>query len=176
MKKINTHQMVKIAFLTTLSVILFLMEMPMPGVPLQFDLSDLPVVLGGVLFGPGAVITIALLKNILHILFISKNAGFVGELANFAYAVAIAMPFALAYKYTSLTKLQTVMVAILSILLSSLFMHVFNYYVTFPLYGLSQVGAWTVLKTTFLPFNLIKGAILMGLFVVLKPFFDRMIH
>lgn len=174
MKKTTTHQMVKMAFLALLSVLLMLVEFPIAGSPLQFDLSDLPVIIGGVLFGPSAVILIALVKNILHVFFISRNAGIVGELANFAYAVAIAMPLALAYKYTRPNKIQLLVLCVVSVLGAAGFMHFFNYYVTLPLYKVPQEGAWILLRTIYLPFNLIKGSILMVLFVILKPFFDRM--
>lgn len=174
MEKKNTHHMVKIAFLSTLAVILFVFEFPIiPGSPLKVDFSDLPVVIGGVLFGPGAVIMIAFLKNLLHVLF-SRNAGLAGEIANFGYAVFIAMPLAIAFKYKVLSKTQVILVSILSVFVAAAGMHVFNYYVTFPMYGLSKVGAWGILRAVYLPFNLVKGAVLMLAFNVLKPFFDRM--
>lgn len=177
MVKTSTHRMVKIAFLSTLAVILFIFEFPIiPGSPLQVDLSDLPVIIGGVLYGPGAVILIALLKNILHVFFISRNAGLAGEIANFAYAVFIAMPVALACYKRKPSQLKTVLISGITVLIAAFLMHLFNYYVTFPLYGLSQNGAWEVLRTLYLPFNLVKGTILMVLFVILKPFFDRMSH
>ncbi len=174
MKKTNTHQMVKIAFLSTLSVVLFFFEFPLAGSPLQIDFSDFPVIVGGALFGPGAVIMIALIKNLLHVFFISRNAGIVGEIANFAYAVFISMPIALAFRYRQWGKPATFGMSVLAVFIGAGLMHLFNYYVTFPLYGLSHEGAWTILNTVYLPFNLIKGSILMGLFVILKPFFDRL--
>lgn len=175
MEKTTTHHMVKIAFLSTLAVILFIFEFPIiPGSPLQVDLSDLPVILGGVLFGPGAVLMIAFLKNLLHVFFISRNAGIVGEIANFAYALFIAMPLAIAFKNTKLNQSKTIVVSILTVFIAAGLMHVFNYYVTFPLYGLSKEGAWGILSAVYLPFNIIKGSLLMVLFIVLKPFFDRM--
>lgn len=175
MKKTTTHTMVKIAFLTTLAVILFIFEFPLiPGSPLQADLSDLPVIFGGVLFGPGAVFMIALLKNVLHVFFISRNAGIAGEIANFAYAVFIALPPALLFYKRKVKPMNQVLISIATVFIAAFCMHLFNYYVTFPLYGLKQDGAWLILRSVYLPFNLIKGSILMALFVTLKPYFDRM--
>lgn len=175
MEKTNTHQMVKIAFLSALAAILFIFEFPiLPGTPLQADLSDLPVIIGGVIFGPSAVITIAFLKNLLHVFFISRNAGLVGELANFAYAVIIAMPLALVFKYKKIDGLKLIVISALSVLIAAVLMHVFNYYVTFPLFGLSQEGAWDILNKIYFPFNLVKGSLLMALFIIVKPFFDRL--
>ena len=143
MKKTTTHTMVKIAFLTTLAVILFIFEFPLiPGSPLQADLSDLPVIFGGVLFGPGAVF--------------------------------IALPPALLFYKRKVKPMNQVLISIATVFIAAFCMHLFNYYVTFPLYGLKQDGAWLILRSVYLPFNLIKGSILMALFVTLKPYFDRM--
>lgn len=173
MKKTNTHQMVKIAFLSAIAVVLFMFEFPLPGLPLQFDLSDLPVMMGAVLFGPGSAIMIALLKNIMHMLFLSKNAGIIGEVANFAYALAISLPLSVLIYRKHLTKPKLILTGFITVVGAALFMHVFNYYVTFPLYGLSQDGAWQILNAVYLPFNLIKGTILFGLLVLIKPVLNR---
>ncbi len=174
MKKTNTHQMVNIAFLSAIATILFMFEFPLPGSPLQFDLSDLPVMIGGILYGPGAVVLIAFLKNVLHVFFISRNAGIIGEIANFAYALAIALPVSLAISKVNMRSKKGFLTATLVVLGSSLFMHLFNYYVTFPLYGLSQDGAWQVLNAVYLPFNIIKGSMLMILLSFIRPIFYKL--
>ncbi len=171
MKKTTTHRMVKMAFMTAISVILFYFEFPMPGSPLQFDLSDLPVIFTGYLLGFGPGVMVALLKNIVHALFISRNAGIVGELANFMYAVVIMLPIALIrVKGTG----KTILLCTFTVLYSSFLMLVLNYYITFPLYGLSQVGAWGILFSVYLPFNLIKGSILMLLYYISMPLLNRL--
>ncbi len=174
MKKMNTHHMVMLAFLSAIATVLFMFEFPLPGSPLQFDLSDLPVLIGAVLYGPGAVIIIAFLKNVLHILFISKNSGLVGELANFVYAVSLALPLSLLVSQIKKHPKKRMGISIAIVVFSSLLMHLFNYYVTFPLYGLSQEGAWQMLNAIYLPFNLIKGSILMILLSLIKPVFHQL--
>ncbi|AGN24157.1 hypothetical protein K210_02660 [Erysipelothrix rhusiopathiae SY1027] len=65
MKKYNTRTMVNIAMLTTVSMILYMFEFyVLPGSPLQADLSDLPVIVGGYLLGAGPGLMIAFFKKI----------------------------------------------------------------------------------------------------------------
>ncbi|CAM2788097.1 ECF transporter S component [Erysipelothrix tonsillarum] len=173
MKKYNTRTMVKIAMLTTVSVILYMFEFfVIPGSPLQADLSDLPVIVGGYLLGTGPGLMIAFLKNLLHMFFLSKNAGPVGEFANFSYAILIMLPIAL---YRPKTSYKRGGLYIFAVIASALLMNVINYYVTFPLYGMGREGAWKLLFTVFFPFNLAKGMLLILLFSILRPHLHRII-
>ncbi|EFY09698.1 ECF transporter S component [Erysipelothrix rhusiopathiae] len=171
MKKYNTRTMVNIAMLTTVSMILYMFEFyVLPGSPLQADLSDLPVIVGGYLLGAGPGLMIAFLKNLMHMLFLSKNAGPVGEIANFSYAVLIMLPIAL---YQPKTKSKRVGLYVFTVCASGLLMNIINYFITFPLYGMTQEGAWNLLFAVFLPFNLAKGTLLIVFFSVLRPHIHR---
>ena len=174
MKKTTTHQMVNLAFMASLALILFLFEFPLPGSPLQFDLSDVPVIISAYIFGFGPAIMVAFLKNLAHIFFITRNAGIAGEVANFLYAMAIMTPIALMRHKIKASLGKTFSLAIFTVLFAAVLMHVLNYLIVFPLYGLSRVGAWEQLFYVFLPFNLIKGSLLMVIFIAIKPYFDRM--
>lgn len=172
MKKTTTHHLVKLALMSTLALVLYMFEFPLPGTALQFDLSDFPVIVTGSIFGfvPGVIV--ALLKNVMHLMMPTRNANFAGEVANFGFAVMIMAPFAL-IKVNTLFK--RVVLAIVTIVSVTIAMNVFNYYITFPLYGMSQEGAWTMIYTVFMPFNIIKASILLTLFTFSRPYLDRMI-
>lgn len=171
MKNNKTRKMVYIAFLSAMSAVLFMFEFPiMP--PLQMDLSDLPVIIATVTMGWIPGICVALLKNLLHIIFISKNPMIAGEIANFLYAVCILAPFAI-YKPQIKHGFNKIVFATISVVLAAVVMNVLNYYITFPLFHLSKNGAWEILFATYFPFNLVKGGILFALYYLIEPYLHR---
>ncbi|WP_159741451.1 ECF transporter S component [Erysipelothrix aquatica] len=171
MKKLSTRIMVKISILTAMSVIFYYFEFRViPGSPLKVDLSDIPVLIGAWLMGPLAGFMIAFLKNLVHFLTISSDGNIAGELANFGFSVLLMLP--VVFIKTD-HKFKNVILMIVSVVGVSLIMNVFNYYVTFPLYGLDQSNAWEILNAVYLPFNIVKGTILMVLFMLIKPTLKR---
>ncbi|QIK70149.1 ECF transporter S component [Erysipelothrix sp. HDW6C] len=171
MKKISTRHMVQISFLSAIAIVFYFFEFPViPGSPLKFDFSDFPVIAAGVMLGPIPGIIVALIKNIIHLLFISKDGHFAGELANFFFAVLIMLPVAM---IPVKGKLKQMLLYIATIFFAAGLMHVLNYYITFPLYGMTSADSLTMLVNVFLPFNLVKGAILMGVLYLVKPMLDK---
>lgn len=163
MRKINTRSMVMIAMLAGISVVLFYTTefSIIPSTPwLKMDFSDLPVLVAGFSFGPIAGLIVAFIKNLVHLTF-ARNSGFVGELANFLYASLLMLPIAL---WKPEAKTKKIVLAIGTIIFSSLVMIVFNYYIIFPFFGIPKEGAWLVSFQIYLPFNMIKGTILLTLF------------
>lgn len=171
MKKNNTRQMVRIASLTAIAVVFYMFEFRIiPGSPLKVDLSDFPVLIAGYTMGMGPGFLVALLKNIIHALFLSRDGSVVGELANFGFAVSAMIPIVYLKKNH---KLFNFSLYGLGIIIASLFMHVFNYYVTFPLYGLPDAGKTEMLLRVYLPFNVVKSVILYTILAFSRPYFDR---
>jgi riboflavin transporter FmnP len=89
---------VKIGLLSALSFVIMLFEVNLPLIPvfLKLDVSNVPVLLGGVALGPMAAVYIALVKDLLHLLRTSTLG--IGELADFLSCVAYAVPLALVCK------------------------------------------------------------------------------
>lgn len=177
--KNNTRQMVMIAVLTALSVALYWIEIPHPGAPfLKFDLSDVPVLMTSYLLGIGPAILVALLKNFIHAFLISKDAMLVGELANFAFSVLLILSLAFSERFIHFKNiwLQRILRISTAVLISIVVMHFFNYYITFPLYGIHE-GKNEMLLISFLPFNITKATVLFvlheALMPYLKPYRDR---
>lgn len=72
------------AMLGALSFVLQLFEFPLPFlIPsfIEFDFSDLPALIASFSMGPVSGVTVALIKNVLHLTM--TTTGGVGELANF---------------------------------------------------------------------------------------------
>lgn len=171
MKKNNTRQMVRIASLAAIAMIFYMFEFRIiPGSPLKVDLSDFPVIIAGYTMGIGPGFLVALLKNILHALFFNKDGSIVGELANFAFAVSVMIPAVYLKKNRRFFNLALYAGGVV---LVAIFMHVFNYYITFPLYGIPAEGKSKMLLSIFLPFNVVKTIILYTLLAFSRPYFDR---
>lgn len=101
MKNEKTFKTVIIAMLSAIAFVLFLWEFPIiPGNSyLKLDLSDIPALMGGVMFGPGAVFIIEAVKNVIELLTrgLGSQMGF-GNLMNFIVGCAYCLPFVLAYR------------------------------------------------------------------------------
>lgn len=169
MKKINTRNLVNIAVLSAISSVLFLFEISIFP-PLAFDFSDLPVMLAGVSLGIVPGILVAIIKNILHLLLI--NSGFIGEVANVIYALIVMLPVAL---YMPKKVQHIVVYFVLLVVVSSLIMCTFNYFFLLPIYGITAMSdKLAFIYANAIPFNLVKGAIIYGLFYIIHRFMDRM--
>ncbi len=176
-KKIKSvNSMVKLSLLSVLAYIFMIIEFPVPLFPsfLKLDLSDLPALVGAFSFGPLAGVIIEFIKNLLHVLTMTKTGG-VGELANFLVGCALVVPASSLY----LLKRKR-SYALYGMLLGTIVMAivggVMNYYVLIPFYAkmmpMEQIinlgnavnGAITDLKTLILysivPFNIFKGVII----------------
>ncbi len=89
------------AMLAAIAYVLMLLEFPLlPTAPhLKMDFSDLPAVLGGVLFGPVCGVAVELVKNLLEMLTkgLGTQMGF-GNLQNFLIGCSFVLPYAILYR------------------------------------------------------------------------------
>ncbi|AMC93350.1 hypothetical protein AOC36_04970 [Erysipelothrix larvae] len=171
MKQFNTRTMVKIAILTAVSVALYALNFVVFE-PLKMDFSDLPVIVTGSMLGLIPGIIVAFLKNLIHLFFLGSTSPVVGEVANMSFSILIMLPFAL-LKGKKWDKY--LIKSIIAILLASAGMFVMNYFVTMPWYGINESSERIrLLFSVYTPFNLVKSAILCGVFALIKPQIDRM--
>ena len=104
MKKSSQKSLVQvatIAMLTAISFVLFLLEFPLFAAlgHLKTDLSDIPALFAGIVYGPGAAVIIELLKNVIELIFkgIGTQMGF-GNLMNFIVGCAYVVPFSILFR------------------------------------------------------------------------------
>ena len=175
------------AVLTAMASVLMYYEIPLPFMPpfLKFDFSEVPVVIGSFAIGPIWGVVIELLKNLIH-LPMTQTAG-IGEMSNFITGSIYVVTAGLIYnKFHSKpgiilsTSVATIVLALAGIPL--------NAFVTLPLYasvlgftteaivGMSQAvnplitDKWSLIMWGFVPFNLIKGVIIVIVtFIVSLP-------
>lgn len=117
MKNRKTVTTVTLAMLSAIAFVLFLLEFPLiPGNSyLKLDLSDIPALTGGIMFGPVAAIVIEAVKNIIEMLVkgIGTQMGF-GNLMNFIVGCAYTVPFAFLYRKLGKTRKASVSIIISS--------------------------------------------------------------
>ncbi|MBR2562746.1 MAG: ECF transporter S component [Eubacterium sp.] len=184
---INTHKMIQIAMLGAIATVLMLFEFPMPFLApsfYEFDFSELPVLIGGFAMGPIAGILIEALKIVLHLLIKGTHTAFVGELGNFLIGCGMVIPASLVYQ-----RMKSKKGAVIGLISGTLCMSIagafVNAFLLLPAYGKAfgmpveafvEMGAaihasvnslfkFCLLLVT--PFNLVKGAIISVLSMLL---------
>lgn len=170
------QRLVGIACLSALAFILMLFEFPVIPVAsyLKIDFSDVPVLLGGYMYGPLGGVLIALLKCLIHGMVNGFSVGeLIGILSDFISSLALLLPFCLIWKKTqwstkkqlivgiiSATIVLTVVMSLLNLwVLTPLYMAVWNWKSTLPVSQLVAIGV--------LPFNIIKGLLVTIVFAII---------
>ncbi len=135
MKK--TEWIAKVSVLSALAFVLMLFEFPLPFIAppfYEFDLSELPVLIGTFALGPLAGVVIEFIKVLLNLLMNGTITGGVGELSNFVVGVFFILPAGYIYKKNKCKK-----TAILGMITGSLAMVIVggfvNAYILIPAYG-----------------------------------------
>lgn len=173
---------VTIAMLSSISFILMLFNFPLPGFPtfLEIDFSDVPALIATLTMGPIAGIAVELFKNILDWIFSGSPTGMpVGHLANFATGMLFIFPVYFIYKkFTSITGL--IVGLVVATVVMSAGMAFLNYVAFLPMYGYfmnfhvdDMLGTAV---TAILPFNLLKGVMLIVIVTVLFRTMNKWIH
>lgn len=178
------------AILAAMASVLFFWEMPVPLMPsfIQFDFSLLPCLIGSIALGPLSGITIALFKDLIHLIFKGiASTGGIGDLADFFVCACVILPFALIYKKKPDIKgliIGLVVGCVTSGVVAGLFL---NAIIVYPLYdkfllpmtaiiGMykeirpSSNGLWEVLAIFNMPYTFLKCAVISIVAVLIaKP-------
>ena len=169
------QKLVTIGMLGAIGYVLMMMNFPFPGFPpfLQIDFSDIPALIGAIIFGPIAGILVELLKNILDYIMTASDTGIpIGHFANFIGGVAFILPAYFVYKKMG-TKRGMVYGLVGGTIFLALFMSLVNYLVLLPTYSVLMNWNMTgteiraMVTTAIIPFNLIKGTLIAIVFMLL---------
>ncbi|MGN0779457.1 MAG: ECF transporter S component [Aristaeellaceae bacterium] len=189
-KNLSVQYLTRIAILTALASILFVIEIPVVAF-YKLDLSNLPVLLGAFSMGPVPGIIILLLKSLIGML--HSTSMYVGELADFIMGAAFALPAALLYRRNKTRK-----TALLGMAMGTLVMMVVavlvNWKIMIPFYMTAYhlpmeavIGMatkvlpfvdteWKLLLCVTAPFNLLKGVVLSALTIALYKRLSPLLH
>lgn len=149
-----------------------------PSAPyLQYDIADVPVLIGTMLFGPGAGLLILSLVSVIQGLTVSAGGGWVGIVMHFCASGALVLVSGLIY-----VKWKTLWSLIIGLVLGSLSMTAvmipLNLFLTVRFYGVPYDAVKDLLVPATIPFNLIKSGlnstITVALFFPLKNILKRM--
>lgn len=129
----NIRRITGVGMLTAVAVVLQYIEIAIPIMPsfIKLDFSDLPELLGAFAYGPIAGLTIALLKNIIHLLV--SQSGFIGELSNFILGGVLAFIAGAIYEKNK-TKKTALIAGIVGAAAAAIVSLPSNYFIIYPLY------------------------------------------
>ena len=164
--------MTRIAILTAIASILFLIEIPVVAF-YKLDLSNIPVLLGTFSMGAVPGLIILFLKSAIGLLH-SNSAG-VGELADFIMGAALILPAAFIY-HRNTTRKNAIIGMIIGTLCTAIVGVLVNKFIMIPFYmgafhmdmqGILDFAKvtgidteWKLLLLITAPFNLLKGTVL----------------
>ena len=183
-KTLSVQYLTRIAVLTALSSILFMISIPIVAF-YSLDLSNLPVLLGAFSMGPVAGLIILGLKSLIGCL--TSSTMYVGELADFIMGAAFVLPAALIYQRNKTRKgaligmITGTVALILAGCLTNAYLLIPFYMKAFGMPMEAIIGMCaqalpfvdTELKVILFvtaPFNLLKGVVLCVLtYMIYKP-------
>src|SRR5699024_12043406 len=129
----KTKRLLTVSMLIAISFILMFLKFPLPFLPpyLTMDFSDVPVLVATFTFGPVSGILVALFKNIFNFLIVSYEP--IGNTANFLASVCLIL---LTYFFFMMKKSKLFMMFgfVIGVILMTIFMSVFIYFVFFSFY------------------------------------------
>lgn len=176
MKKNRVRVLVSLAMLSSISYILMFVNFPVPPFPafLKIDFSDIPALIGAIIFGPMAGVVIELIKNILDYFIKGSETGVpVGHIANFLAGILYILPTYYVYNKLKSKKGMT-FALVLGSAVMAIVMSVLNYLVILPAYtfflnapAMSGAEVKEYIVALILPFNLIKGVAMSILFMIM---------
>lgn len=170
------QRLVGISCLSALAFILMFFEFPiLPMAPyLKLDFSDVPVLLGGFIYGPLGGVLIAAIKCLIHgMVHGFSPAELIGITSDFVSSLAILLPFCWVWRRKNWgTKKQTIVGIILATVVLTVIMSLLNLWVVTPLY----MAVWNWKSTLpiaqlvaigVVPFNIIKGLVVTIVYAII---------
>jgi len=168
--RMNVKTVTSLGMLTAVAYILMLLSKMLPQVYtfLQLDVQATAITIGGFLFGPLSAAVISIVVAFIE-MFTVSDTGVIGCVMNLLAACAFACPAAYIYQKMRTRKGAVAGLAV-GVVALTVTMLLWNYLIT-PFYqGIPREVVAGMLPTVFLPFNLVKGGLNMGLILVLyKP-------
>lgn len=125
------------AMLSAVACVLNIFDFPIPVLIPSFvkmDISDLPELLAAFSLGPVWGVAVALLKNLLKLIFKGTSTAFAGEVCNFILGAAFSFLAGLIY-HRDKSRKGALIGALAGALCMALLSIPLNYYVTYPIYA-----------------------------------------
>lgn len=166
----NTRSLTLTAMLAAMAYVAMLVTRPLPSIAgfLSYDLKDVVIVIAGFQLGVVPALLITLVVSLLEMVTVSAT-GPIGLLMNVLSTGAFVLPAALMYQRDRSLKSASIGLGF-GVILMTIVMLAWNYIIT-PLYmHVPREVVAGMLIPTFLPFNLVKGALNAGItMLIYKP-------
>lgn len=154
------NKMVKIAVLSALAIVLMLLlRFPLiPSAPyMEYDPADIPVLIGGFMFGPISGLIITLIVSFIQAVSVSASSGWIGFVMHVIATGTYVLVSSFIYK-----KIHTYKGAIISLIVGTISMTVVmipaNLVFT-PMFGVPVETVKAGITVTVIPFNFLKAVI-----------------
>lgn len=191
----QTRKIATLGILSALGAVLMLLEIPYPFVPfLQIDLSDVVVLVIFVLYGWKEAALVGVLKAVVHLLFKGPvGPAAIGQITAFIASMSYVVGM---YVTSNKLNLNRYVGAVITVVIVTLLMTVCNYLFITPIWfgeltfldikdwvtpqafienSTLQGGYLTTILIVYVPFNLLKGGIIVAVFIaiseILKSYF-----
>lgn len=169
----TVRKLCTMAILIALSVVLFLVVrfpfFPAAAPHLEYEMTDVPILIGSFMFGPVAGLVLTALASVIQGYTVSAHSGPVGILMHFIATGAFAVTAGIIYKYKSSLK-GAIIALIGGTLAMAAIMIPANLTITVWLYHVPVDVVKGMLLPVIIPFNLLKAGInSVIIFVVYKP-------
>ena len=168
--RMTVKTVTSLAMLSALTYLAMLLSNLLPKVSgfLQMEIKGTVIAIGGFLFGPLSAAVVSIVVAVVEMFTVSET-GPIGCIMNVLATVSFCCTAAFVYKKVH-TRKGAVIGLTLGIAAQVAVMLLWNYLIT-PIYqGIPRAEVAAMLPTVFLPFNLVKGGLNMGLILVLyKP-------
>ncbi|MDQ7794889.1 MAG: ECF transporter S component [bacterium] len=155
----RTAILVRVGVLAAVGFILMLLEFPSGMAPhLQFDVGDLPALLGGFAMGPVAGLAVVFVRNAIFFFSGKDEAGWIGTLASLVSSLCLVGVAAVVYHQYHTLK-GAILGLVGGILAATVVMVLANYYFFIPMYlGKIETSLLLQLLRVTALFNLAKGS------------------
>ncbi len=160
MTRSKIKKLTTLGILIAISIVLILiLRIPFPTAPfLEYDAGDIPILIGGFIFGPLAGIVITIIASVVQALTVSSANGWLGCFMHIFSTSALVGISALIY-----SKKKTLKRAIIGLVLGSLsatiIMLGLNLIMNPIFYGMTVEQVAKLILPALLPFNLMKAGI-----------------
>jgi len=180
----RTKRITTLGILSALGAVLMILEIPYPFLPfLTFDLSDVVVLIIFVRYGWKDAALVGVLKAVVHILFKGAIGPYaIGQITAFIASMSYILGM---YLSTNKLNLSWYVGAVLTIFIVTVILTTANYLFITPIwfggltfldvqswvtpdsFGITVNGGYLVaILIAYIPFNLLKGSLIMGVFII----------
>ena len=161
MNRSKIKKLATMGILIAISIILIIspLRFPFPAAPfLEYEASDVPILIGGFIYGPVAGIVLAIVTSIIQALTVSSGSGWIGGLMHIFAASALVGVSSLIY-----FRKKTLKMAIVGLICGAIAMTAVMIplnLIFYPLFTETPVDAVIkLIVPVLLPFNLMKAGI-----------------